>query len=128
MPDMSLAYFITAHKQPQQVGRLVRAIQRTGDVALVHYDLKASAAERKEVAEVVGRSPGARLAEKPRRVDWATWSLVRVELDAIRELLANDRAWTHFIPLSGQCFPLARPEAIACHCERNEGTSLMDVF
>lgn len=124
---MSLAYFVTAHKNPHQVGRLLHAIQGDGNVVVVHYDLKAPSKDQEEVAEIVAGIPGARLARRPRRVEWAAWSLVQAELDGIKELL-EDPSWTHFIPLSGQCFPLVRQEAVRIFCQEHSGESYLDLF
>ncbi|HWA82069.1 MAG TPA: beta-1,6-N-acetylglucosaminyltransferase [Fimbriimonadaceae bacterium] len=123
---MSLAYFVTAHKNPQQVGRLLRAIQ--GKSMVVHYDLKAPEKDRREMAEIVAKVPGAHLAKTPRKVEWAAWSLVQAELDGIRELLETDSSWTHFIPLSGQCFPLVRPEVVEAFSESHPGQSFLELF
>ncbi|HVT12817.1 MAG TPA: beta-1,6-N-acetylglucosaminyltransferase [Fimbriimonadaceae bacterium] len=123
---MSLAYFITAHKNPLQVGRLLRAIQ--GKSMVVHYDLKAPEKDRQEMAEIVAQILGARLAKRPRKVEWAAWSLVQAELDGMKELLEDDPDWTHFIPLSGQCFPLVRPEVVEAFCQAHPDQSFLELF
>lgn len=124
---MSLAYFVTAHKNPHQVGRLLRAIQGEGNVIVVHYDMKAPEQDRRQMAEIVAAIPGARLARRPRKVEWAAWSLVQAELDGIEELL-EDPNWSHFIPLSGQCFPLVRQEVVRSFSQEHPGESFLDLF
>lgn len=47
-----------------------------------------------------------------RFTNWGGWSLSQILLDTIRLALARDATWTHFINLSGQCYPIKPVEHI----------------
>ncbi|HWW63646.1 MAG TPA: beta-1,6-N-acetylglucosaminyltransferase [Sphingomonadaceae bacterium] len=106
------AYFIMVHHKPAQFEWLMRAIHDPGDLFLIHVDLKSRLglkADRKgvmdEVRRIVAGRPNVRLLPS-RFTNWGGWSLSRILLDAMKTALAVDKDWSHFINLSGQCYPL----------------------
>ncbi len=109
-----LAYFIMAHRQPQQLRWLVEAIAGPpgGDLVLLHVDLKSLLGVKPERSGVLRMAralaaeyPNVRLM-RPRFTNWGGWSLARIQLDAIAMALDLSADWTHFVNLSGQCYPI----------------------
>jgi len=107
-----LAYLILAHRLPRQLLWLLEAIYDPRDIFLIHVDLKSLLglkAHRQGVWQAARRfaegRPNVRLM-RPRLTNWGGWSLTRLQLDAISELLDADPDWTHFINISGQCYPI----------------------
>ncbi len=109
-----LAYFIMAHRQPDQLRCLVDALA-TGaprDLLLLHVDLKSMLGLKPErtgvwsmARRLAAAHPNVRLM-RPRCTNWGGWSLSRIQLDAIGMALDLSPDWSHFINLSGQCFPI----------------------
>lgn len=112
-----IAYFVMVHHKPRQFEWLMRAIADPRDRILVHVDLKSRLGLKSDrrgvgaaVERIVAATPGARLL-RSQLTNWGGWSLSRMLLDAIREAL-RDPDWTHFVNLSGQCYPLQPIAAI----------------
>jgi hypothetical protein len=108
----SIAYFIMVHHKPYQFEWLMNAIHHPDDLFLVHVDMKSRLglkADRRglmrEVRRICARYPNVRIM-RSRFTNWGGWSLSKILLDAIDEALASPMAWTHFVNLSGQCYPL----------------------
>ncbi len=107
-----IAYFIAAHCKPYQLEWLFEAIYSPQDLFLIHVDAKSMLGlkqQRRGVWSAARRlasgRPNVRLM-RPRLTNWGGWSLSRLQLDAIKLLLDTSRSWTHFINLSGQCYPI----------------------
>jgi hypothetical protein len=102
---MALAYCILAHKNPAQVGRLLRAIAHPENICFLHYEKRAPRAEHAEVERLAKEIPGVYLLPS-RPVLWGRFSQVGTQLEGMRRALECGRPWTHFITLTGQDFPL----------------------
>jgi Core-2/I-Branching enzyme len=109
---MSIAYFVMVHQLPEQFERLMDAIYDPHDLFLVHVDLKSRLGIRRErrgvyrhVRHVCADKPNVHLM-RSRFTNWGGWSLSKILLDAISIALRKRNDWTHFVNLSGQCFPL----------------------
>lgn len=105
------AYLIMVHHKPDQFEWLLNAVYRSDAVYLVHVDLKTWSGLKRDRRGTYGRvralvrdKPNVRLM-RPRSVNWGGWSQSQLALDAIDQLLEMDADWTHFINLSGQCYP-----------------------
>jgi Core-2/I-Branching enzyme len=109
---MPFAYFIMVHQLPDQFERLMQAIYHPNDLFLVHVDLKSRLGLKKqrrgvyrEVRRICAGKPNVHLM-RSRFTNWGGWSLSKILLDAIAIALQKRNDWTHFVNLSGQCFPL----------------------
>lgn len=112
------AWFVMVHHKPRQFEWLIAALVDTGDPILVHVDAKSRLGLKRdrrgimrEVRRIARAHPNIRLM-RSRFTNWGGWSLSRVLLDAIKLALRTDPAWTHFVNLSGQCYPLQPIDAI----------------
>jgi hypothetical protein len=113
-----IAYFIMVHQKPVQLEWLLRAIDDDRDLFLIHIDAKSVLGLRRqargirgEVRRMIAGRRNMRLM-RPRFTNWGGWSLARIQLDAIRLALRADPDWTHFVNLSGQCYPIKPMPAI----------------
>ncbi|WP_432562775.1 beta-1,6-N-acetylglucosaminyltransferase [Kineococcus sp. SYSU DK003] len=103
---VTLAAVVMAHQDPQHVRRL---IARLGDVPVVlHCDVKTP---REQAREMV-RGWGSRVLAVPRRDGrLSSWSLVRIEMEAVRAALHRFSA-DRVAVLSGADYLLCRPEEV----------------
>ena len=106
---MALAYCILAHKSPDQVARLLRAVWHPDNHYALHYEKRAPRAEHQVLARLAEEHPNVRILP-PRVVLWGRYSQVAIQLNALRCVLDDKTPWTHFINLTGQDFPL-KPQA-----------------
>ena len=112
------AYFIMVHHKPEQFEWLMNAIYDPDDLFIVHVDRKSRLglkADRRGVMREVRRICADRrniVIMRSRFTNWGGWSLSRILIDAVRLAILRDERWTHFINLSGQCYPLKPIEAI----------------
>jgi hypothetical protein len=110
-----IAWFVMAHQKPQQLCWIVDALAGGGapdELILLHIDLKSMLglkAERhgmwRTARQLAARYRNVRLL-RPRFTNWGGWSLSRLHLQAIETALRLDPDWTHFVNLSGQCYPI----------------------
>ncbi len=113
-----IAYFIMVHHKPEQFGWLMRALANPTDLFFVHVDLKSRLGIKSErrgvmaaVRDIVKDIPNAVILPS-RFTNWGGWSLSQILIDTIGYALKQDDSWTHFVNLSGQCFPLAAASVI----------------
>ena len=124
---MALAYCILAHKNPVQVARLFRAIWHPNNSYALHYERRAPFAEHRYLRLALNRYPNVQILS-PRVVLWGRYSQLSVQLDALRKLSRGEKAWTHFINLTGQDFPLKPQIRIVEEMEGNPDTSFLSYF
>ena len=110
--EARIAYFVMAHRRPEQLRWLIEAIADPRDLILLHIDLKSLVGLRSDRAgmwatarSLARRYPNVRLM-RPRPTNWGGWSLARLQLEAVDLALDTAYDWTHFINLSGQCYPI----------------------
>lgn len=98
-----ILYVITAHRNPQQVGRLVHALLRAspGGQVLLHYDPSGPPLGAGDLPA----SPRVHLFPAPIEVRWGDFTMVRAMLDLMS--WANERlSFDWLVWLSGQDYPL----------------------
>lgn len=114
-----LAAIVMAHQDPEQVRRLVGALEDV-PVAL-HCDSKAPVA----VAAAMVRGFGSRVVAVPRSSGALdSWSLVRIELAALRAALRQSSA-RHIVVLSGADYPLLGTAALLQRLQAWDGSSCL---
>lgn len=118
---MKIAYFIMVHQKEDLFIRMLNAIYDPNNVYLIHVDLKA-AEILKLVAQLSQDNPNIHVLPS-RFITYAAWSMVQAELDAIRYLLNLDKAWTHFINLSGQDMPLVTQQKLYDFLDANSNSN-----
>ena len=117
-----IAYFILAHHRPQQLRWLVEALAQPGnsgrDTIILHIDRKSTLglkADRRgiwQTAKALAAEYPNLILMRPRFTNWGGWSLARIQLHAIAVALQASAEWSHFVNLSGQCYPIKPIEHI----------------
>jgi hypothetical protein len=127
------AYLILAHRCPSQLQALVEAICHPQDVILLHVDLKSLLGIKPErngtwaMARQLARAYPNMTLLRPRCTNWGGWSLTQILLDAINLALKIDGNWTHFINLSGQCYPIKPIDVIRSQLRDSNGQVFVEM-
>src|SRR5450432_3714966 len=106
---MALAYHILAYKHPAQVARLIDRIHHPEDLFVLHFDRRSPEGLRALADRLRTTHPNI-ILQRPRAVLWGGPQIIDVQIEAMDLALRQPHAWTHFINLTGQDFPL-RPRA-----------------
>lgn len=112
MATNCVAYFIMVHHKPYQFEWLMRAIYTPDDLFIVHVDLKSRLGISKDrrglMAEVhrICENRSNIVIMRSRVTNWGGWSLSQALIDAVGQALSHSITWSHFVNLSGQCYPL----------------------
>ena len=115
-----IAYFLLVHRYPAQFKRLFKAIYAPGNQYVIHVDKSSGADLAQDIAAFLAPYSDVEILE-PRDALWGGYSLVEAELRGMARLLEMDSAWTHYINLSGQDFPLKGQEYIRQFFAANPG-------
>ncbi|MEN3975289.1 beta-1,6-N-acetylglucosaminyltransferase [Emcibacter sp. SYSU 3D8] len=121
---MKLAFFIAAHRNPQQVEDLAHLLSDPRDSVVLHIDRKADAAVHDTARRLRDRL-SARLLPS-RTIYWGGWSMSRILLDAIRDLCASGLDWDYLINLSGQDMPLRPIDELRTFLAARPGANYID--
>jgi hypothetical protein len=106
-------YIILAHKNPQQLERLINSLEDGCSFFYIHVDLKS------DINEFIYLQKGnVKFIEK--RVDciWGDFSTVITELNCIEAILADERK-AYTILISGQDYPIKSKGFINAYLEQN---------
>jgi hypothetical protein len=124
---MSLAYLILAHKSPDQVERLFRAIHHPDDCFVLHFDRRAGA-KLHELGRALVRKYSNVFALPSRAILWGGAIMTEVQIAAMQCALDHSSTWEHFINLTGQDFPLKSRDEILAELAPRAGNSFVSWF
>jgi hypothetical protein len=124
---MPLAFHILAHRDPPQVARLLDAIWQPENHYVIHYDRRRPRHEHAAIQMLANERTNVAI-QPPRAVLWGRYSLYAAQEDGLRIALATNCQWTHWINLSGQCYPLQSASRIQELLARNSGESFVRHF
>lgn len=124
---MALAFHLLAHRDPAQVARLLSAIWHPDNLYVVHYDRRRPAREH-ETIQTLAASRRNVIVQQPHPVLWGRYSLYAAQLEGLRIALASGRPWTHWINLSGQCYPLIPVKRLMQDCDAAAEISFVRFF
>jgi hypothetical protein len=109
---MRVAYLVLCHRLPEQVARLVRALDVPGAAFFLHLDRNAGAGPMRQLQHELSGRDNVRFVPR-RRVGWASWSVVAATLDCLRELERSGGDPAQTVLLTGQDYPIKPAEQIA---------------
>ena len=109
---MNFAYVITAHKAPEQLLRLLRAIESPGNTVVLHVDAKADAAVHAAAREYAATHSHARVIPSE-SIIWGSWRLAHAQIRAVEEALRASSKWDYCLNLTAQDYPLKTQAQIA---------------
>jgi hypothetical protein len=124
---MSVAYHLLTHRDPAQIRRLLRALWHPDNTYVIHHDRRRPASEHAALAALADEFPGL-IFQKPIAVLWGRFSLYAAQHEGLRLALASGRPWTHWVNLSGQCYPLRSADYIQQHLGSMPQTSYVNRF
>jgi Core-2/I-Branching enzyme len=123
---MKIAFFIAAHRLERQFDWLFKSIWNQQDIFLIHVSAVASDDFVREVQRITRVRPNVHfLPRMP--ITWGGWSLVEMNLAAIRFLCRRPEEWRYFINLSGQDYLIRPLEEFRSFLERHEGTNFIQM-
>jgi hypothetical protein len=124
--EARVAFAVLAHKNPDQVAKLISALDLGSHCCVVHCDLKATGLSE----EIERRLPPSIKAHvrfmDSRSVTWGGWGLIGATLGAMRTMLEWRKDWTHFVNLSGQCLPIRPVRDLARFLEAHPGCNFVE--
>lgn len=124
---MKLAYLIMVHKNLDQFKRLFMAIYVETNTYIIHVDKKSDIDFYTEIEAFVGKFKNTHMMKRF-NCRWGGYSMVQIELDAMKIALDIDLAWQYFINLSGQCFPLTSQNKIMEFLSTAGESNFIDIF
>jgi hypothetical protein len=108
---VNLAYVITAHKSPNQLLRLLRAIYRPGNTYVLHVDAKADAPVHTAARQFNEAHANCSLI-RSESIIWGSWRLARAQIRGMKEALRLSDDWSYCLNLTAQDYPLKTQEQI----------------
>jgi hypothetical protein len=122
---MRIAYIILAHKNPQQLERLVSRLNGEETSFFIHIDKKAPQGVYRESAGALGHLPNVRFLK--RYVSrWGEFGLVRAALEGIGEAVRAHPPVDYVALLTGQDYPIKPNRYIDTFLEGSGGRSYVD--
>ena len=110
--NVSIIYFIVAHKHPKMLNRLLtRLSEDASSLLLVHIDELAHESFSNEVKRMVLQESN-RCLVRYGTIVYLTASIVDVMTAAFKWALKANTKWSHMITLTGQDYPLFHPHTI----------------
>jgi hypothetical protein len=121
---MKLAYIIMAHQHPQQLKRLITALQTETTSFFIHFSKKAESAYQ-EAVELLKDVPNVYFV--PRRYTfWGHPSLVKAALSGLRAVVESGVSYDYVSLLSAQDYPIKKIADIERFFEQNAGKQFID--
>lgn len=124
---MKIAYLILAHKDPEQLGRLITKLRCDSCKYYIHFDKKSlSPSVRKRLFQLESQDV---FIISSHNVRWGTISQTEARLDLIKKAL-SDKTWIpdYLIMISGQSYPIKPINDFLSFLEQNKGASFMEHF
>ncbi len=103
---MKIAHLIMAHKNPEQLGRLLAALQHDDFYFFIHLDSKCDGRDFAHLAQL----PRVQFTARRFAVRWASYHFTRAILECTRDILTSGQTFDFINLLSGQDYPI-RPAA-----------------
>ncbi len=127
MGTITTAFFIAAHKNPNQVVEIAAALGGGRSLVAIHCDRKAGPEFQDEIHKRL-RERGINnvLFMKRRTVTWGAKTLMELTFEAIDALLAWSDEWSSFVNLSGQCLPTKPLDELTAFLARHPGRNFME--
>ncbi len=103
--SVTIAHLILTHKNPDQVERLIKALDHPQASFYVHVDAKADITPFQKLV-----SDKVKLVNNRASVHWAAWGTIQATLNGFAEILDSKVDYINVI--SGQDFPLQSPQKL----------------
>lgn len=120
---MRIAFIILAHRDPEQVQRLVQRLQHPYVDCYVHLDAKCDISQWAHIAR-----PQVYFIEERLSLNWAGFNITQATLNAIAAILSSGRPYSYLSLISGQDYPLRKIDELYDHLRTNEGLEFLEVW
>jgi Core-2/I-Branching enzyme len=124
---MIIAYVILAHKEPEQLIRLVHRLNPEKNIFFIHIDKKADNEVYKKTNHGLGHLSNVYFLKR-HQCFWGDFSLVKATIEGINMLLARKIPFDWLILLSGQDYPIKSNDQIEKFLVKHQGTSFIEYF
>lgn len=118
---MRIAHLIMAHKNPAQVGRLIKALAHQNFDFYIHLDAKM---EMRDYAHLA-RLPRVRFTPRRFAVRWASYRFTGAILECTRDILNSGIKYDFINLLSGQDYPIKPADTIYDFFASHQGHSFL---
>jgi Core-2/I-Branching enzyme len=123
---MNLAYIITAHKNPEQLVRLVERLNADGATFFVHVDRRTDAQTYGRMVDGLRHLSNVHFMKKRFKCHYMTlFSAVQAVLQGIREMFQKNVAFDYLIYMTGQDYPIKTNAQIEAFLQDAGGLSYM---
>jgi len=123
---MHLAFLIAAHAHPLLLARLVRRLQGQNSSIFIHID------KRVEIQPFLSLFQTEKIDGitwvKRENSRWGTFGQIQATLSLLREAFHSDPQADRFIFISGQDYPLMKPEQMAAFFKANDSADHLTAF
>ena len=117
---MKIAILIQAHKNPEQVGRLCRALSHPDIDLYLNIDHKC------DIQPFLDTVPdNAQWIKQRTEIRWGDFSQVAATLRGLREIVGSGRTYDYVIFVSGQDYPILPAEEIVSQIEQRAGSEMI---
>jgi hypothetical protein len=110
-----------AHKEPQQIERLLKKFTGLPFDFYIHLDKKI----HREPFEYLANIPQVNFIKKRIRVKWASYNFFYAEIQSFKEILANGKPYDFICIMSGQDYPIKPVSEIFHFLEKNTGRNFI---
>ncbi|XP_072517997.1 beta-1,3-galactosyl-O-glycosyl-glycoprotein beta-1,6-N-acetylglucosaminyltransferase 4-like [Salminus brasiliensis] len=121
-----LAYSLVVHKDAAMVERILWAIYVPHNSYCIHYDLKSSPEFVAAMQGLARCLPNVFIASKLERVQYASITRLRADLNCLSDLMESEVKWRYVINLCGQDFPLRSNVELVEELKALKGGSMLE--
>jgi len=118
---MKIAHLIMAHKNPEQLGRLLSALQHEDFYFFIHLDSKCDPKDYEQLAN----RPRVQFTARRFAVRWASYRFTNAIIECTRDILNSGQAFDFVNLLSGQDYPIKPAATIRDFFARHKGYSFL---
>ncbi len=119
---MRIACIIMAHKDPQQIERLINRFQQLPFDFYIHLDKKIN----RVPFDFLSSKPNVYFIEQRIRVRWASYSFLNAILLSFKEVLGKNIQYDFLSLMSGQDYPIKPPTDFYQTLEKNTGRNFIN--
>lgn len=125
---MSVHALILCHQLNPGLKDLLSCLSTSGLPMSIHLDAKCSRSGIDQFIEGLDAPQNVTMLENRKACAWGEFSLVSATLDLLRSALARDAEASHFILLSGNCFPVKSLKTFQAYLQQNPGRDFIETY
>lgn len=123
---MNICYLVLAHKNPEQLARMVSKLDGKGASFFIHVNQREETFYR-QAKERLAAMPNVYFTER-RKIWWGTYSIVDAILIGMRMIAQSDVAYDRMVLLSGQDYPIKSNSYIENYFSENFHQNSIEYF